>query len=86
MSCLQNVTCGVQQGSICGPKFFLVYINDICNVSNMLDFIPYADDINVFHKHENIYMMWKIVSIELDKLCTWFALNELALYISKQTS
>ena len=80
---LQNVTCGVPQGSILGPKLLLLYINDICNVSNILDFILYADDTNVFYKHENIDMMCKIVSVELDKLSTWFALNKLALNISK---
>ena len=74
-SCLQNVTCGVPQGSILGPKLFLLYINDIWNVSNMLDFILYADDTNAFYKHENIDMC-KIVSVELDKLGTRFALKK----------
>ena len=80
---LQNVTCGVPQGSILDTKLFLLYINDICNVSNMLDFILYADDANVFHRHENIDMMCKIVSVELDTLSTWLALTKLALNISK---
>ena len=80
---LQNVTCGAPQGSFLGPKLFLLYINDICNVSNMLDFILYADDTNVFYEHENIDVMCKIVSVEIDKLSTWFALNKLALNISK---
>ena len=47
---LQNVTCDVPQVSILGPKLFFMYISEICNVSNMLDFILYADDTNVFYK------------------------------------
>ena len=39
--------------------------------------------INVFYQHENIDMMCKTVSVELDKLSTWFALNKFALNISK---
>ena len=43
-----NVTCGVPQGSIMGPLLFVLYVNDIANVSTSLLPILFADDTNVF--------------------------------------
>ena len=44
MSSMQYIKTGIPQGSIVGPLFFSIYINDIVKCTKKFSCIPYADD------------------------------------------
>ena len=60
----KDIKCGVPQGSILGPLFFLFYVNDIPNSSNVLVPIMFADD--TFFDHSNINTLFKTIDDELN--------------------
>ena len=75
--------CGVPQGSILGPKLFILYINDISKISRKLNCIRFADDTNIFCCGNDLKTQCDSMSLELNKLNEWFAEYKLSLNISK---
>ena len=78
-----NISHGVPQGSILGPLLFLIYINDLPNISTKLHSILLADDTNLFYSHPDINHIVDEVNIELVKLTDWLNSNRLSLNIKK---
>jgi hypothetical protein len=73
----------VPQGSILGPLFFLLYINDICNVSQLVEIILFGDDTNIFFSHKDPQYVIDSLNNELEKLSDWFQANKLSLNAEK---
>ena len=82
-SSMQDVDCGVPQGSLLGPLLFITYINDIRNSSNILSFLLFADDSNVLFSHADPDILVNTLNIELDKLLQWIRANKLSLNLQK---
>ena len=65
MSSMQYIKTGIPQGSIVGPFFFSIYINDIVKCTVKCNCILYADDTIDCFRNE-IHVIEQNISAELE--------------------
>ena len=82
-SSMESITCEVPQGSVLGPLLFLIYVNDLPNISDKLRFFLFADDTNIYYDSDDLVELEKTVNQELRKLSQWLNINRLALNVGK---
>ena len=79
----KSIKCEVPQGSIQGPLLFLLYTNDIHTYSNLLFFILFADDNNLFFSGKNIGELETLVNSEIKRAQVRLEDNQLTLNLKK---
>ena len=78
-SSLQNVFAGVPQGSILGPLFFNIFINDIFFFLDKCSLGNYADDSTLYTSGKNLNEILHNLKNDFSILASWFHKNFMVL-------
>ena len=76
---IDDISCGVPQGSVLGPLLFLVYVNDIYKAVPDGELKLFADDTNLFLSGPNLQLLEKKANLCLKNMEEWFISNKLAI-------
>ena len=83
LSKIDRISCGVPQGSVLGPILFLLFINDLPNISELFFTILFADDATLSLIGPDKASLITIANSELDKLYHWCLANRLSINVIK---
>ena len=77
------IRCGVPQGSVFGPLFFITYVNDLQYAMNGINFQLYADATVIHTAGTDIEDVTCKLQLYLDRFVNWCRSNKLSLNASK---
>ena len=83
VSAYRPITCGVPQGSVLGPILFLLFINDISNLSPSSHYTLFADDTTLTCSSPSYHNLIHLANRELSILYNWTVDNKLSVNASK---
>ena len=82
-STLLDIACEVPQGSVLGPLLFIIFVNDIINLSNLGKFILFADDLNLFLSNKDRSLLYRNANSILHSIYEYCVANKLVINFDK---
>ena len=76
---IHYIETGVPQGSVLGPLFFILYINDIIYCINRGKMTLFADDTSLLLHHKKLNILKQQAENEIKNLYDWLISNKLTL-------
>ena len=83
LSTPKQIKCGVPQGSILGPLFFLLYINDMPDCLQNSNPSLYADDTVISASSHDFDELVAIINADLENIRKWMISNKLQVHPKK---
>ena len=82
-SSMEDIICGVPQGSTLGPLLFLLYINDFRLCLEKTSSGHFADDTFIMYSSKKLKSIETVINYELKHVIRWLRLNKLSLNAGK---